>query len=826
MPDYEQYKHLELDRFSPPKTAPMRKGHPFGRSPKDKDAIAHGKKLKTEIAKVEKERQRVKKKIYPPEIDPQLIFIIEQEIEDKNLLEVDEEYLSRSGIEILEKEGDKWIIVFATQGHARRFKENLHTYERKIIKPGAKRPSYSNLFNNIKEIIPRYPENRLCETLKNFYQNNEFPDESIEVRIDFWWLGPDKTKKAMDLCISYLEKHECKIITSYNNYGMASIVAFINLEAIKEIVNITEIYKIECIEEIPPAKKKISTISLDHFPDVNCSEVIKKPTVCLIDTGVVEKHPIIEGVVIKSFLKTDETELDNDEDGHGTQLTGTLLFGNLEDKIGLEEIFPQGRLISVKIAKGFRKKSISDFNDNIIKSIKEIHKNYGCKLFLLTYLPSYNPFNSDTKTRNHQLSIMLDRLINDLNIVIVAPIGNHQFEDVDLDSLSIDDLEDGKYSNYSFEKKVLEGASGNSVLTIGSIAGKETYPPSHSSINIASIKVLAKSEDPTLYTRTGPGLGNCIKPDLTAIGGNSVYYPDNPLFPFITLEELAFYGPKFDALTSNLLDYEIGTCISASYVCFLILRLMELYPGHTGNFYRALLSNRSTPPNPSESFLQNNNVFKSSEKITYLNLLGFGIADDKQLYYGNPKTITLYFEGDIPLNEVHCFEIPVPDSFKRTNANRGITVTLAYNPFVVPRKSYRSVELNFRYIHKKENINDIYNYFSEIKDEEILDDVPSESKYKFKVDFSSKIRSKSTCKTARYRWNRFPKGTWKTTIRQMEESSHFIVLHCKQKNWFDANAYSVKNQSYCLIVTIWHDTSNKVYEQVQQRVRELIRLRV
>lgn len=825
MPDYEQYKHLELDRFSPPKTAPMRKGHPFGLSPKDKDAIAHGKKLKTEIVEVEKERQRVKKKIYPPEINPQLIFIIEQEIKNENLLEVDEDYLSRSGIEILEKEGDKWIIVFATQGHARRFKENLQIYGKKIIKPGAKKPSYSNLFNNIKEIIPRYPENRLCETLKNFYQNNEFPDETIEVRIDFWWLGLDITKKAMDLCSSYLEKHECEIITSYRNYGLASIVAFINLEAIKEIVNITEIYKIEIIEEIPPAEKKISTLSLDHFPDVNLSEVIRKPTVCLIDTGVVEKHPIIDGVVIKSFLKTEETELDNDEDGHGTQLTGTILFGNLEDKIGLEEIFPQGRLISVKIAKSFRKKNISGFNDEIVKSIEEIHRNYGCRLFLLTYLPSYNPFNSDTKTRNHQLSIMLDRLINYLNIVIVAPIGNHQFEDVDLDSLSIDDLEDGKYTIYSFEKKVLEGASGNSVLTVGSIAGKEIYPRSHSSINIASIKVLAKSEDPALYTRTGPGLGNCIKPDLSAIGGNSVYYPDNP-FPFITLENLAYFGPKFDALTSNLLEYEIGTCISASYVCYLILRLMELYPGHTGNFYRALLSNRSTPPNPSESFLQNNNVFKSSEKITYLNLIGFGIADDKQLYYGNPKTITLYFEGDIPLNEVHCFEIPVPDSFKKTNDNRGITVTLAYNPFVVPRKSYRSVELNFRYIHKKENINDIYNYYSEIEGEEIIDDVPSESKYKFEVDFSSKVRSKSTCKTARYRWKKFPKGTWKTTFQQMEESSHFIVLHCKPKSWFDANAHNVKNQSYCLIVTIWHDTSNKIYEQVQQRVREQIRLKV
>ena len=420
---------------------------------------------------------------------------------------------------------------------------------------------------------------------------------------------------------------------------------------------------------------------------------------------------------------------------------------------------------------------------------------------------------------------MLDRLINELNILIVAPTGNFEFENVDLDKLTIDDLEDGKYTKFLFDSKVFEGASANSVLTIGSIAGKETYPSSHSSINIASIKIISKSQDPALYTRTGPGLGNCVKPDLTAIGGNSVFYPDRLFFPFTTLENLAYYGPKFDAFTKNLLEYDIGTCISACYASFLILKLMELYPGHSGNFYRALLSNRSIPPNPSDTFLENNPVFEAKEKNKYLNLFGFGIAEEKQLYYGNPKTITLYFEGKIPLKEVHCFEIPVPISFKTTNANRGVTATLAYNPPVVPRKSYRAVNLSFRYIHKKANIDEIYNYFSEIEDDDELEDVPSESKYRFEVDLSSRVRNKSTLKTARYVWKTFPKGTRKTTYKQMEEDSHFIVVHCKPKGWFDANAYGVKDQSYCVIVTIWHDTSTRIYEQVQQKVREPIRLR-
>jgi len=823
----EKYKHLKFERYYPPTTAPMKKRPGYGKSPKDKDVITHGKELSKKIEEVEKEKNRVKEKIYPPDLDPQLIFIIEQESEGDDILEVDEENLSRSGIQILEKEGGKWIIVFATDGHARRFKENLHIYQKKVLRDGAKvlkKPKFSYLFNNIKEIIPRFPENRLCEKLREFYLNEEFPSDFIEIRIDFWWLGRDITQTVMELCEKLLIKYKCKLITSYRNYGMASIVTMINLEALKDIVEITEIYRIEIIEELPPDKSKVSTISLKHFPNIKISEVSNKPMICLIDTGVIEKHPILEGSIVKSLLRTDETDIDNDEDGHGTQLTGTILFGNLEEKIETKEIYPQGRIVSVKIAKEIRKKNVSDFNNTIIDSIQTVHDNLGCKLFLLTYLPSHLPLEPDIRTRNHQLSIMLDRLINELNIVVVVPIGNQNFEKVNLNKLKIEDIENGKYTNILFNSKILEGASANSALTIGSIAGKDVYPSSHSSINIASIKIISKKEDPALYTRTGPGLGNCIKPDLSAIGGNWIYYPDRT-FPFITLEDLAFFGPKFDALTSNLLDYDIGTCISASYTCHLILRLMDIYPGHTGNYYRALISNRSIPPNPSELFLQNNNIFESNEKGKYLNLFGFGIANDKQLFYGNPKTITLFYEGEIPLNEVHSFEIPVPESFKKTNDNRGITVTLSYNPPVVPRKSYRAVNLSFRYIYKKADTKDIYNYFSEIKDEEVLDEVPSESRYNFDVDYSSKVRNKSTLKTARYSWKEFPKGTRNTTYQKMEENSHFIVIHCKPKGWFDANAYGVKDQSYCVIVTIWHDTSTRIYEQVQQKVREPIRLR-
>ncbi|KKL21935.1 hypothetical protein LCGC14_2440460, partial [marine sediment metagenome] len=47
------------------------------------------------------------------------------------------------------------------------------------------------VFNNIKDLIPRSPENRLSEKLREYYLSDTFPEEDIEVRIDLWWFRPD-----------------------------------------------------------------------------------------------------------------------------------------------------------------------------------------------------------------------------------------------------------------------------------------------------------------------------------------------------------------------------------------------------------------------------------------------------------------------------------------------------------------------------------------------------------------------------------------------------------------------------------------------------------
>ena len=128
----KKFPHFGFDCYTPPKLAPRKKWG-GGKPPKDKDVIKQGDRLAKSLEKLETENIRIKK-IYPPEFDPKLIFIIDQEVEDDKIIDVNEEKLITIGIEIIEKEGDNWLIVFATDNDLKKFKSSLTTYKEKQLK--------------------------------------------------------------------------------------------------------------------------------------------------------------------------------------------------------------------------------------------------------------------------------------------------------------------------------------------------------------------------------------------------------------------------------------------------------------------------------------------------------------------------------------------------------------------------------------------------------------------------------------------------------------------------------------------------------------------
>lgn len=821
--DFDEFQHRKIKKYDIPEPTSLRKSR-GGKGPKNQDIDKHATDLKADMVVVKKEHNRIMKKgIYPDE-NPALIFILELEDNvdptkpDKiEKYDVEDDKLINSGLTVLEKEDDQWLIVFSSNNEAKLFYERLQSYQTE--RTPRLNPRYANIFSNIKSIKPLNPELRLGKKLRRFYLENTFPTKIFNVRIDFWWLSTI-TPNIMKLCKKTIEENKGKVIDEYSEYQIASIIAIITPEILKTVMEFTEISNIEIIEKKRQDRADFSQISIEDMPPLDLTEINSKPFVCLIDTGVLEKHPLLNGCVVEpSINMCNDSEIASDEDGHGTCISGSLLYFDIEEKLRNhpEKLIPDARLISVKIRQEFITQNVSDLNHKIIQAINEVYEKYSCKIFVLTYLPVNEEAEYPIKTREHQLSLLLDRLISEKNIVVITPIGNINPQYYFENSIErIEQLNNGNYLKHLLNNKIIEGASANSVLTVGSIAGFDRLLEG-SSINPASIRFFANKEDPAPNTRSGFGLGKAIKPDFCAIGGNLVFRPESPL-SIKKIRSTSILGPNISYLipeageSSNLLIDDIGTCFSACRVGNLCAKLMYFYPGYKGNLYRALLANRSKIFSFSEQ--NSHNELSKEEK---LQITGYGKVGDNQVFYGNKKTITLVFEGELEIKNFHVFKIPIPESFKSTNARRGVIVSLAYNPPVLRRKQYRGIKMDFDYIYDNLTENDLIHRYNEKFDGD-YPEKRSESNNLFKIDISSTIRNNSTLQLSRFDFPMFSSRHIKAKDKMLD-SNHYIVVKCKNYSWFDHEAFGLEKQQYALVVTIWHENSIQIYNEVYQKIQ-------
>jgi len=248
--DFDNFQHRKIKKYDIPEPTSLRK-FPGGKGPKNQDVDKHATDLKADMVVVKKEHKRVVKKgIYPDE-NPALIFIIELEnsidpmkpdIIEK--FDVEDENVINSGLKILEKEDDQWLIVFSSDNEAKLFYKRLHSYQTKRT-PGLN-PRYANIFSNIKSIRPLNPELRLGKKLRKLFLDNSFSTKTFDVRIDFWWLSTI-TPNIMKLCRKTIEENKGKVIDEYSEYQISSIIATITPEILKTVIEFTEISNIEII---------------------------------------------------------------------------------------------------------------------------------------------------------------------------------------------------------------------------------------------------------------------------------------------------------------------------------------------------------------------------------------------------------------------------------------------------------------------------------------------------------------------------------------------------------------------------------------------------
>jgi hypothetical protein len=512
-------------------------------------------------------------------------------------------------------------------------------------------------------------------------------------------------------------------------------------------------------------------------------------------------HPMIGPAFGDARSFPDTLGNPSDVHGHGTSVGGIALYGDVRKSIETLSFSPELFLLSARVTN-----ENNQFDDEKLiihqmdEAIRYFCNLYNCRVFNISL---GDPDLLYSGGKPGPWTYILDVLARELNIVIVVSAGN-------ITNLSITDIYPAYF--HSDVHRLIEPAIAANAITVGSIVENENSMFAMRYPNDPRIRTLAKSDQPSPFSRRGPGIHNAIKPDVCEYGGNVTWRGDIRQVVYNDRENgVISLNREF---TGRLFQVNHGTSFAAPKIAHLAGRILNHYPNSSANLVRALIANSAVIREPFYELLGREDI---------LNLGGYGKPDYERAVYSTDNRVTLISEDLIDYDSIHLYRIEIPGEFIATNGKRQISITLAYDPPVrYTNLEYLGVKLEY-HLFRGVSEERMKEWFSERPksnnnsntDTQIIERIPAI--YKCDMFPGPNRRNKGTLQ----------KGVFSFSRNQSLESYSQEPLHIIVQNsggW--ANKEDFPHQSYALVVTFEHLSAElQLYNVLREQTRLRPRIR-
>lgn len=456
---------------------------------------------------------------------------------------------------------------------------------------------------------------------------------------------------------------------------------------------------------------------------------------------------------------------------------------------------------------------------NQMKEIVEYFYNeYGCRIYNLSQGDSSYIFDGG---KPKAWACVLDELQNKYDIVFVVSTGNFKYENChDYKKLK------EAYPSYFYKMKecrLIEPANSVTSITVGAISISDEIinsPESLSRIHVSGRNHLSS------ITRIGPGVMNAIKPDFVAYGGDRAveidysgrYRPINN----IGLSKLLFGNDN-----EGLFTWSVGTSFAAPYISHILARILAKYPDISSNLLRTIIASSANIPTEIRDQLYSvvedeetlGKEFLYRNKNNYNKILhystGYGYPEmDKCLEsFENRVVLVADMKSDhdkIKPDNMHIFEVPLPQEFRRAVGKKKVIISLAFNPPVRnTRLDYIGVSMDYRLI-KGTSMEDVVNAYESQKGKD--EPFTIDKKYECSLEPGTSLRGVGTLQRSVYEFSRDSNFN--------EHDKLFLVVNSKM-NWSD------EPQEYAVVAVLESDDEDlKLYNIIKERIEQSITTRI
>ncbi len=773
-----RYEHLRLVRL--PEQLERRKQGSVGAAPK-RERREHSARLQAELdAAVAAQQQRRRPKF----ITPSLILRVQME---KVLLE---EQWEKLGLTVLSSDPDRTLVLFSSSDEMRELRQRFEAYAGDIPE-GQKNAPFAGFVPFIEAIGTVEPRDRIGPRLREagFTEVHDFADDAAATfDVEVWDLGERalrerKLKEIQALVVA----QGADVLDTYDGPSLTMLRVRATGAVAREVLSIEEVASLDQPPEPDVTSQQALELDLASLPPREPVDD-DAPLVGLIDSGV-NSHPLLEALLVGS-IGVPESLGEADDWGHGTRVASIAAFGSLREQLAAGRFVPLVRLCSAKVVN-----ERGQFDDKKLvpaqmrDAITTLRGRFGCRVFVIALGDRKGAYKN---TRVGAWAATLDELARELDVVIVVSAGNRG-------PRAGERLEEAvtEYPRYLLEQdnRLLEPAGALNVLTVGSLAHGEGLDAVLG--DEVRVRPIAKRDEPSPFTRMGPGASGAVKPELVDVGGTLVFDPVAE-----TLkggESLASAGvlTLHHRPVERLFASASGTSYAAPLVALKASQILRRLPEASANLVRALLVGASQMPDAARERLQE----QGEEGVRAI--CGYGSVDLERAAYSNDSCVVLYAEDELPLDHFAVYEIPIPELLQ--SGSRTIRVTLAFDPPVRhTRADYAGVTMSFR-LKRGCTRELVFEHFrkrtrEEGKHPEI------EDRYDCGLKPGPQVREKGTVQTASvaFRKNTSEYG-----------DNYYLVVRC-EAGWA---ANMVTKQRFAVVVELAHATEIQLYERIRLRQR-------
>lgn len=715
MAEQQPLKHIKIEGASGSEDyiSPQRGGSP---SIQQRDRKQHGNKILDRIEKIKNEFETLKEKELPEGIvrDDAIYveFISDYDIEPAfdslhddisfpryQLLNIKKEYASIEGV----KKERYRVNVMLTEGGISTFIEKVKQYLEENTTHGGEtteKPRNQRLVNNIETIQ--------LATLEAFWSEPKeikFPEEDEEVWWEVWFRRKKDVDQSKEISkiINQLKvvgaqigeqelifpEHFIRLIKSTPQQLSDSLMLLDNLAELRKprenadfFKNLTISEKEEVIEELKGRTENIT--------DYNSISI------CLLDSGVQNKHPLLEDYLPDNSMYSYKYELWGTYDGHpngghGTGMAGLSLYGDLTEVFSSQHnIQISHQLESVKIYNHKDPHEPELFGALTEESISlPIIDAPECKrIFCMAVTADEQALYG----RPSSWSAAIDKITFG-----GEEENSQQFFVVSGGNVILEKPEDYPEKNY-YESIHDPGQSFNAI-TVGSYTEMdriniETFPNSYP---------LAHKGDMAPSNSTSTFWDNewAVKPDIVLEGGNSAVQDGDIIDP-----------PSLKLLTTNN-DYRAtylrsfgdtsgATALASRMAALIRTEYPELWP----ETIRGLLIHSA---DWNDVMLQGENYenLEKAKKRSIIRTFGYGVPNLKKALYSARNALNLISEeyiqpfkkeDRVKYNEIHYYQLPWPkEVLENELAEKDVKLNITLSYYIEPNPGNRTYANKFSY---------------------------------------------------------------------------------------------------------------------------------